>query len=111
MPVVACDGGWVVDVRGICVVIGRQVGRAAFVALTLAIGGSLAGCGSLIADLPVVGLPADAPKRPNEPRAFLPVHDVPDSRDGINNKMTNAEQQQIQADLVAARARSAAAAK
>ncbi len=71
-------------------------------------GPALSGCASTIADLPLVGLPANAPERPKEARAFLPVNDVPQQdREG---KITNAEQQKIQADLIAARARSAAAA-
>ena len=72
------------------------------------VGGSvLAGCASTVADLPLIGLPANAPERPKEARAFLPVNDVPQDREG---KMTTAEQQKIQAELIAARAKSAAAA-
>lgn len=63
----------------------------------------------MIADLPVVGLPADAPARPAEPRAFLPVHDVPVGRDTAAT-MSAADQAKLQAELVEARARSTAAA-
>ena len=86
----------------------KSIVRAAWAAGFLATGSMLGGCGSVIADLPVVGLPADAPRRPSEPRAFLPVHDMPASanRDG----MTSTEQARIQAELIEARARSAAAA-
>jgi hypothetical protein len=70
-------------------------------------GGALSGCASTVADLPLIGLPANAPERPKEARAFLPVNDVPQNREGT---MTTAEQQKIQADLIAARAASAAAA-
>ena len=94
----------------VCVKMSQTIGRTVFVAMMLAVGGSLAGCGSMIADLPVVGLPADAPQRPKTAREFPAVHDIPDGRAIREGKMTNAEQQQIQADLVAARAQSAAAA-
>ena len=95
------------DRRGVCVRISsrRQVAFAAFVLLA---GPALSGCASTIADLPLVGLPANAPERPKEARGFLPVNDVPQKdREG---KITSAEQQKIQAELIAARSRSAAAA-
>ena len=42
---------------------------------------ALGGCSSSIADLPLVGTPADAPARPKEPGAYLPVHDLPPDRE------------------------------
>ena len=68
----------------------------------------LGGCSTSVADLPVVGMPADAPARPKEVGAYLPVHDLPPDRDEA--AMKPAEQQKIQAELIAARDRQAAAA-
>lgn len=76
---------------------------AALLLLTLALGG----CASTIADLPMVGLPADAPGRPKDPGGYLPVHDVPTGREGT--AMAPAEQAKIQAELIAARDRQAVA--
>ena len=42
---------------------------------------ALGGCSTSIADLPLVGTPADAPARPKEAGAYLPVHDLPPDRD------------------------------
>jgi len=40
------------------------------------------GCSSTsIADLPMIGTPADAPARPKEAGGYLPVHDVPPDRE------------------------------
>ncbi|MDB5547551.1 MAG: hypothetical protein JWR73_1528 [Tardiphaga sp.] len=74
----------------------------------LGVAGTLGGCASVVADLPVIGLPADAPARPKEQRAFLPVHDLPASRS--NAALTTTEQSRLQSELLDARARSAAAA-
>jgi hypothetical protein len=41
---------------------------------------TLGGCATSIADLPLVGTPADAPARPKEAGAYLPVHDLPPDR-------------------------------
>ena len=41
---------------------------------------ALGGCSSSIADLPLVGTPADAPARSNEAGTYLPVHDLPPDR-------------------------------
>jgi hypothetical protein len=48
---------------------------AAIVVLALA----LSGC-SYVADVPLIGVPSNAPKRPEGPGAYLPVHDVPPPR-------------------------------
>jgi len=82
----------------------RVLAMGALFASALAIGG----CSTTIADLPGVGLPADAPARPKEVGTYLPVHDLPPDRDEAAIKP--AEQQRIQAELIAARDRQAAAA-
>jgi hypothetical protein len=68
---------------------------------------SLAGCSSSIADLPLVGTPADVPARPKEVGAYLPVHDLPPDREEA--AMAPAERAKIEAELVAARDRQASA--
>ena len=77
---------------------------AALFAAALAIGG----CSTQIADLPGVGLPSDAPARPKEASGYLPVHDLPPERDEA--AMKPADQAKMQAELLAARDRQAAAA-
>jgi hypothetical protein len=42
---------------------------------------ALGGCATSIADMPLVGTPADAPARPKEAGAYLPVHDLPPDRE------------------------------
>ena len=69
---------------------------------------ALGGCATSIADLPLVGTPADAPARPKEAGGYLPVHDLPPNRDEA--AMAPAEQAKIQAELAAARDRQAATA-
>ena len=69
---------------------------------------SLAGCSSSIADLPLVGTPADVPARPKEVGTYLPVHDLPPEREEA--AMAPAERAKIEAELVAARDRQASAA-
>lgn len=68
---------------------------------------ALGGCSSSIADLPLVGTPTDAPARPKEPGAYLPVNDLPPNRD--DNTMDPATRAKIEAELVAARDRQAVA--
>jgi outer membrane murein-binding lipoprotein Lpp len=65
----------------------------------------LAGCTSQIADLPLVGTPTDAPVRPKEQGAYLPVNDLPPARDEA--AMDVKERAKIQAELMAARDRQA----
>jgi hypothetical protein len=74
---------------------------AALFASALAIGG----CSTQIADMPGVGVPTDAPQRPKEAGAYLPVHDLPPDREEA--AMKPAELAKIQAELVAARDRQA----
>jgi hypothetical protein len=73
----------------------------ALLAATLAMGG----CSTQIADLPAVGMPADAPARPKEVGTYLPVHDLPPDR--AEAAMKPDEQKKIQAELIAARDRQA----
>ena len=73
----------------------------ALLAATLAVGG----CSTQIADLPAVGLPADAPARPKEVGAYLPVHDLPPDR--AETAMKPDEQKRIQSELITARDRQA----
>jgi hypothetical protein len=69
---------------------------------------ALGGCSTSIADLPLVGTPTDAPERPKEAGAYLPVHDVPPDRDEA--AMNPAERAKLQAELLAARDRQASVA-
>jgi hypothetical protein len=75
----------------------------AMVASLLALGG----CSSQIADMPGLGLPADAPERPKEAGGYLPVHDLPPERH--EEAIKPAELAKIQSDLTAARDRQAVA--
>jgi hypothetical protein len=81
----------------------RLLAMGALLASVLAVGG----CSTQVADMPGVGVPSDAPARPKEVGAYLPVHDLPPDRDEA--AMKPAEQQKIQAELKAARDRQAAA--
>ena len=65
---------------------------------------SLAACSSQIADL---GTPASAPARPSEPAGYLPVNQLPPDRD--DTEMDPATRAKLEADLIAARERQAAA--
>jgi outer membrane murein-binding lipoprotein Lpp len=85
----------------------RQDRRLVLAALVCA-GLALAGCTSQIADLPLVGTPTDAPARPKEVGAYLPVNDLPPKRDEA--AMDVATRTQIRNELAAARERQAAAA-
>ena len=62
---------------------------------------ALGGCSTSIADLPLVGTPADAPARPKEAGGYLPVHDLPPDRDEA--AMAPAERAKIEHELIAAR--------
>jgi hypothetical protein len=77
---------------------------AALLLLALALGG----CSSSIADLPLIGTPADLPARPKEAGGYLPVHDLPPDRDEAALKP--AEQAKIEKELIAARDRQASTA-
>jgi hypothetical protein len=66
------------------------------------------GCSTSIADLPLVGTPADAPARPKEVGAYPAVHDLPQDRSAA---MDQAERNKVSSELIAARQASAAAAE
>jgi phosphoribosylcarboxyaminoimidazole (NCAIR) mutase len=66
------------------------------------------GCASSVADLPVVGVPADAPARPKQVHAYPAVHDMPQDRPEA--AMDTAERNRVASDLIAARDQQAAAA-
>jgi hypothetical protein len=68
---------------------------------------ALGGCSTQIADMPGVGLPADAPERPKEAGGYLPVHDLPPERS--EEAIKPAELAKIQSELTAARDRQATA--
>jgi hypothetical protein len=62
---------------------------------------TLGGCATSIADMPIVGTPADAPARSRDAGAYLPVHDLPPDREEA--EMTPAEQAKALKELAAAR--------
>jgi hypothetical protein len=86
--------------------IGRKKQALALGALLLS-ALALGGCSMSIADLPLVGTPADAPGRPKEAGAYLPVNQLPPDRD--ETAMDPAQRAKIQNELVAARDRQASA--
>jgi hypothetical protein len=85
---------------------GREKSALALGALLLS-ALALGGCSISIADLPLVGTPADAPARAKENGAYLPVNELPPARDEA--AMNPAERAKIQNELVAARERQASA--
>jgi hypothetical protein len=78
------------------------------IAVLLASALALGGCSSSIADLPLIGTPADAPGRPKEAGTYLPVHDLPPDREEA--AMPPAEQAKVLNELAAARDRQASTA-
>jgi hypothetical protein len=82
----------------------RALTWGALLASALALGG----CSSSIADLPLLGTPADAPARPKEAGTWLPVHDIPPDREEA--ALPPAERAKIEAELAAARDRQASTA-
>jgi hypothetical protein len=68
---------------------------------------AVGGCSISIADLPLAGTPADAPARPKESGAYLPVNELPPDREEA--AMNPAERAKIQKELAAARDRQASA--
>jgi len=85
----------------------RPTGLRVVAAVLVACAGALlSGCSGLIADhLPaaVGGLPEDAPARPATPAPFPAVHNMPPARSTA--PLNDAEQKQLEDDLVAARNR------
>lgn len=81
---------------------------AVFAGLTL-VALTLGGCSIPMADLPLVGLPANTPARPATPAEYLPVHDMPAPR--RETVLNPAQQEKLEKDLVAARDRQASGAQ
>lgn len=82
-----------------------KAGRIVLVAIAAAAALPLASCSVPIADLPAIGVPADAPARPKDPGSFPAVHDMPPDRS--EPALAPAEQAQIENELAAARDRQA----
>jgi hypothetical protein len=83
----------------------RMIALAALVMTALALGG----CSSQLSELPIVGTSADAPARPGEQGAYLPVNDLPPDRD--DTEMDPATRDKLKAELIAARNRQKTATK
>jgi hypothetical protein len=66
------------------------------------------GCSTSVADLPLIGVPADAPPRPKQVGAYPAVHDLPQDRPEA--AMDAAERNKVSGELIAARDRQAATA-
>ena len=80
--------------------------KMAWVAGALLLALPVGGCSTSIADLPLVGTPADAPARPKEVGAYPAVHDLPQDRPEA--AMDTAERNKVSSELIAARDRQAA---
>ena len=76
----------------------------AIVILALALGG----CSS-VADVPLLGVPSNAPARPETPGAYLPVHDLPPPRQ--EEVLSVTDQTRIEKELSDARSKAKATAK
>ena len=83
--------------------------KMALVAGALLLALPVGGCSTSIADLPLVGTPADAPARPKEVGAYPAVHDLPQDRPEA--AMDTAQRNKVSSELIAARDAAAAAAK
>ena len=79
----------------------RRIAQIAVILGSVAAASSLGGCASTVADLPLVGLPADAPARREQTGSYLPVHDVPADR--AIAKLDAAERAKLKGELVTAR--------
>ncbi|MEH2509125.1 hypothetical protein V1291_000479 [Nitrobacteraceae bacterium AZCC 1564] len=79
--------------------------RLLFSAGLVLLGVALGGCSIPLADLPLVGVPANTPARPATPPSYLPVHDLPPPRDDA--VLTPEQQAKLEKDLAAARDRQA----
>lgn len=73
------------------------------------LGLALGGCSIPLADMPLVGLPANTPARPATPGEYLPVHDVPAPRQ--ETVLDQTQQDKLEKDLLAARDRQASGAQ
>jgi hypothetical protein len=78
----------------------------ALVAGALLLALPVGGCATSIADLPLIGTPADAPARPKEVGAYPAVHDLPQDRPEA--AMDTAERNKVSNELIAARNQQAA---
>ncbi|MDQ8731533.1 hypothetical protein [Bradyrhizobium sp. LHD-71] len=67
----------------------------------------LGGCSS-VADVPLIGVPANAPPRPAQPGSYLPVHDLPPARQ--QEMLSLPDQTRIEKELSEARNRGKATA-
>lgn len=76
--------------------------RSALIGVML-LGCMLGGCASQVADMPLMGLPANTPPRPATPAEYLPVHDLPAPRPEA--VLDPAQQDKLEKDLIAARDR------
>jgi hypothetical protein len=56
-----------------------------------------------VADVPLIGVPANAPARPQTPGAYLPIHDIPPPRQ--DDPMSVADQTRVEKELSQARDR------
>ena len=88
--------------------VGREENRALALGALLLSALALGGCSISIADLPLVGTPADAPAGAKDNSAYPPVNELPPDREEA--AMNPAERAKIQSELVAARERQASAA-
>jgi hypothetical protein len=83
-----------------------RVKLAVAIAALLVLAFPVGGCSTSIADLPLVGTPADAPARPKEAGAYPAVHDLPQDRPEA--AMDTVERNKVSSELIAARDRQAA---
>lgn len=69
---------------------------------------AVAGCGSTVSQMPVIGMPANAPAAPAQSKGYLPVNDTPGARDDAPLNVT--QQVTLEQELSALRAKQKAAA-
>jgi hypothetical protein len=86
----------------------RRAARPFLLLLTLGLAAGVSGCSSIseklagdMSEMPAIGLPANAPARPDAPPTFPAVHDMPPPRAAA--VLNDVEQQKLEDDLVAAR--------
>ena len=85
------------------------MGPSSVLAGGMLLGLALGGCSIPLADMPLVGLPANTPARPATPGEYLPVHDVPAPRQ--ETVLDQTQQDKLEKDLLAARDRQASGAQ
>lgn len=85
------------------------MGPSSVLAGVMLLGLALGGCSIPLADMPLVGLPANTPARPATPGEYLPVHDVPAPRQ--ETVLDQTQQDKLEKDLLAARDRQASGAQ